>query len=679
MTPSEKPKARQSQLVTTYGVGSLFPAGDQSFMICGTDEWDDKWSPHIEEPRLARSLGVHGFRAPSSGKKSGDVPVVRFPLQHYCPGCRRLDHFWRFDAKTMRCADCARDLTPSRFVACCENGHIEDFPYFQWVHRGTGTVGGEHRMKLESKGASSSLADVVISCSCGVKPYNMDGSFSRGALAEIKRCGGKQPWLPGAADEACDKQLRVLQRGSSNVWFGAVRSSISIPPWSNPNSQFVTKHWPVLEHVPMDTLSAVLPSMIADQPGLTVDGVADVVRQRKGLDEGIPPSDKQLRDEEYRALIDGNDGGAHDAFQCVRVEHDHRLRDLVVQVSKVTRLREVRALEGFSRVTPMPTDTTSPRLSRLSETRLSWLPATEVLGEGIFVRLDERAVARWETGSFAGGREGLLAEALLRRAEESGAPAASPPTARFLGIHSLAHALLQELSLDAGYPVGSLRERVYAEPGQAGLLIYTASSDAAGSLGGLAALADAEFFADVLIGATSRAQWCSHDPVCAESAASGSDGLNIAACHACLLLPETSCEHRNVLLDRLSIVGPPEASWQGLVGGLGGDHLDEPALAVDPREAVTSIRPGLADLLAGATTFEVELLTALVRALPWLPLPTIGSEVLDGIPLSIAWQDRKVTVAVPGLSDEAVRDLEADGWVICAPEIGELTTLLGGA
>ena len=85
MATTDRPKARQSQLVTTYGVGSLYPAGDQSFMVCGTDEWDEKWSPSVEEPRLARSLGVHSFKAPSSGKRSGDVPVVRFPQIHYCP------------------------------------------------------------------------------------------------------------------------------------------------------------------------------------------------------------------------------------------------------------------------------------------------------------------------------------------------------------------------------------------------------------------------------------------------------------------------------------------------------------------------------------------------------------------------------------------------------------------
>ncbi|MET7283835.1 DUF1998 domain-containing protein [Kribbella sp. NPDC005582] len=568
MATAERPKARQSQLVTTYGVGSLFPAGDQSFMICGIDEWDEKWSPPVEEPRLARSLGVHTFRAPSTGKRNGDVPVVRFPTYHYCPQCRRLDRHWKFDAKKMQCPDCLRDLTPSRFVACCENGHIEDFPYFNWAHRGSDVPDGPHRMMLESQGASSSLADIVIRCSCGVPAHDLDGSFGRNALSKIKGCDGKRPWLPDAPDEQCEKPLRALQRGSSNVWFGAVRSSISIPPWSSPTAQFVTKHWAVLEHVPESALAAALPAMIEGRPGLSVEGVVDVVRQRKGLETTTQPSDQDLRDEEYRALIDGNEGGPLDTFQCVPVDVDERVQALVAQVSRANRLREVRALQGFSRVTPMITDTTNPRLARLSETHLQWLPATEVLGEGIFVRLSEDAITTWEEQSLARQRHQLLDQSLQRRAVESGAPIMSAPSARFIAIHSLAHALLQELSLDAGYPIGSLRERIYAEESQAGLLIYTASSDAAGSLGGLAALADEQHFADTLSAALSRAGWCSNDPVCSESGPSGTDGLNLAACHACLLLPETSCEHRNIFLDRVSLVGNIESLTGGLVSSL---------------------------------------------------------------------------------------------------------------
>lgn len=565
------PKARQSQLVTTYGVGSLFPSGDQSFMICGTDEWDETWCAPVEEPRLARSLGVHVFRSPSTGRRKGDVPVIRFPIYHYCPKCRRLDPFWKFDAKRMQCGDCLRDLTPSRFVACCEDGHIEDFPYFQWVHRVAGTGSGkDHRLELESRGTSSSLADIFLRCSCGAEPRSLEGAFSRHALTKIKGCGGRRPWLPAAPDQACEKPLRALQRGSSNVWFAGMRSSISIPPWSGPDAQLVAKHWAVLEHIRPEVLEKTLEDMIASSPqtGLSVEGIIDLIRQRRGLPTTSRPSDQDLREEEYRALIDGNEGSHLDTFQCVEVDVSPAVTSLVQQVSKATRLREVRALYGFSRVTPMATDTIDPQLAKLSEGHRNWLPASEVLGEGIFVRLHEDVVASWEQSSSAIRRQQLLAESLERRASESGAPLVEAPGARFVAIHSIAHALIQELSLEAGYPVGSIRERIYAAPGQAGFLMYTASSDAAGSLGGLARLADEERFSTALLAAVSRAAWCSNDPVCSESGPSGTDGLNLAACHACLLLPETSCEHRNIFLDRVSVVGRFEGEPGEQRGGL---------------------------------------------------------------------------------------------------------------
>lgn len=389
----------------------------------------------------------------------------------------------------------------------------------------------------------------------------------RKALQGIKKCAGKRPWLPGARDESCEKPLRVLQRGSSNVWFGALRSSISIPPWSSPNAQFVTKHWDVLKELPSNLIEQTLPAILSGSPlpGTSVDGVIDVLRQRQGLQANAEPTDAELRDEEYRALIDGHEGGPLDTFQCLTVDVASELRPFVTQVSQASRLREVRALQGFARVTPVATDTTNPSLARLSAAHHSWLPAVEVLGEGIFIRFTENFLKDWERDVFAVGRHAILAASLGRRATESGAPAPEAPAVRFIALHTLAHAILQELSLDAGYPVSSLRERVYGEANQSGILIYTASSDAAGSLGGLAALADERRFADSLGNAISRAGWCTNDPVCSESGPSGSDGLNLAACHACLLLPETSCEHRNIYLDRLMLIGTSSDPTLGLV------------------------------------------------------------------------------------------------------------------
>lgn len=567
----EDTRVRQSQLVSTFGVGAIFPSGDHSYLICGLDEWDERCCSPVEEPRLARSLGVSLFRSPSTGARRGDVPVVRFPEYQYCPECRRLARYWEFDAQTMQCQKCIRELTPSRFVACCENGHLEEFPYFQWVHlRVEGAVtwdeSAEHSLRLDTRGTSSSLGDIVVKCSCGAPPRDLEGAFGRHAVAAVKACGGLRPWLPGAEPETCDKNLRALQRGSANVWFSSIRSSISIPPWSSPNARLVTKLWDSFEVLDDAAVRSVVEAQAAKNRDIDVEATMALVAHRRGVQGGAPPTEGELRAEEYRALVDGNDGGRDDSFQCLAVDVAASLTGVVAQVSKVTRLREVRALSGFSRVTPVA-PAHDPGVG-LSLRHRDWLPAIEVFGEGVFVRLEESLLTEWESGTEATERHTMLANAFAARNSGTEGVPSEVPTPRFLVVHTLAHATLKELSLDAGYPVGALRERVYAEKLQAGFLVYTATSDAAGSLGGLAALAQTERFAEILRTAITRARWCSNDPVCSESGPSGSDGLNLAACHACLLLPETSCEHRNILLDRVAIVGVEGGAVRGMLHGV---------------------------------------------------------------------------------------------------------------
>jgi hypothetical protein len=189
-----------------------------------------------------------------------------------------------------------------------------------------------------------------------------------------------------------------------------------------------------------------------------------------------------------------------------------------------------------------------------------------VLGEGIFLRLDTARLARWET------REDVRARAarINRNYRDSfiGGNADREITPRLLLIHTLAHALIDQFALEAGYPAASLRERLYVSDEMAGLLIYTATTDAAGSLGGVVALARRERLAGSFLEALGRASWCSADPLCIETEAGGLDSLNLAACHACVLLPETSCEESNVLLDRGLLTGTPSQPDLGYFSSL---------------------------------------------------------------------------------------------------------------
>ncbi|MGY1792803.1 DrmB family protein [Geodermatophilus sp. SYSU D00525] len=571
MSPRQVPTARRSQLVTTYGVGALFPAQNESFMVMGLEEWADAGlGPEILEARLARSLRVSSFHAPAAGSDKGrDVPVIRLPEYQFCPECRRLAPIWEFGGWNEHvCKECDADLVPSRFVVCCPRGHIDDFPYHAWLHgSNTGIGSPEHRLRLHALGRSSSLSDIRVSCTCGTTPMSLEGAFAADALRGVRSCSGRRPWLGADSRESCTEVPRTLQRGSSNVWFPVVASAISIPPWSEGVYRLLDRHWSVLAAIPPDAVRATLSGMALPAHQYTLDELTDAVLRRRGETPG--EEDDDLRVGEYKALVAGRrEGKDKQDFVCEPTSVPPSLADQVVQVSRVSRLREVRALRGFTRILPRTHETPDEHVAPLTRNGSFWLPAIEVTGEGVFLRLDGDRLATWESGDFARGRAELLQRIVDQRAADRGLGQQPVVTARDLLLHSLAHALVEQLSLDAGYPSASLRERVFSDGDMAGVLVYTATSDSGGSLGGVAAQSEEGRMQQAVLGAMARLSWCSSDPVCIESVGSGADALNLAACHACLLVPETSCERNNTFLDRATLVGTPENPEAGFFSAL---------------------------------------------------------------------------------------------------------------
>jgi hypothetical protein len=396
----------------------------------------------------------------------------------------------------------------------------------------------------------------------------MEGSFDGQALRGLVTCMGRRPWLGADSREACSEIPRTLQRGSSNVWFPVVRSAISIPPWSEGVYRLLDRHWSVLEAVPEDALRKTLGGMRLPAHGYSVDDLTEAVLRRR--QESTETDDEDdLRPGEYKALVAGRaESSQKQDFVCEPADVSPQLGSWISQVSRVSRLREVRAISGFTRILPLSPENPSIQIAPLSKERSFWLPAMEVIGEGIFIRLDEAALATWEEGEFARGRAALLQQSLDQRSPDQGLAQAPQVTPRELLMHAFAHGLIEQLSLDAGYPSASLRERLYTGDDMAGVLVYTATSDSGGSLGGVAAQSEESRLEAAVLGAVARLSWCSSDPVCIESTGSGADALNLAACHACLLIPETSCERNNTFLDRATLVGTPKAPEAGFFSGL---------------------------------------------------------------------------------------------------------------
>jgi len=549
-------EVRRSQVITTYGVGALVAVGDQSYVVAGIDSWGVV-GPDLHEPRLEKILGVSGFARPPAALKedSENIPVVLFPKYYNCPGdCSRLAPHGHMTAPGKnRCNRCNEKLVPARFVSACTAGHIDDFPWLAWVHGGAIDRDKKHALRLTTSGNTASLAGISIKCTCGASA-TMEGAFHRNALAKVAhvRCQGPRPWL--GDQEECTETPQTLQRGASNVWFSQVRSALSIPPWSEGVFDRLNQHWHILKVMPITALEPTILGLgLSDDRFSPKDLVEAVVRRREAPGDGSD-DEAGLREGEYQALELGQpERSSTQQFVCVPGTLGPTGSRYFDKAMLVKRLREVRALTGFTRLS------SSGGVAPLAAEAPNWLPGMEVMGEGVFLRLDEARLKNWESKREVTTRVDVLSKRYASHCESRKRPVDRTITPRLVLIHTVAHAIINQWSLDCGYPAASLRELLYVSPEMRGLLIYTATSDSAGSLGGVIEQAYPDRLDDAISECIHRAGWCSSDPVCIEARATGADSLNMGACHACVLLPEVSCEERNLFLDRALLVGTPTA------------------------------------------------------------------------------------------------------------------------
>ena len=281
-----------------------------------------------------------------------------------------------------------------------------------------------------------------------------------------------------------------------------------------------------------------------------------------------------LAEEDYRSRMDEwkvlSSGNAH--RPTLVIEQREVPRGIGVSgLSAVGRFREIRVPLGYTRVhatrppsaghvCELPATCGEQGLRRgVADEIVPWLPAHEVFGEGIYIGLDPVVVRSIVTSDAYSAKHldggAALAENPLTVNRLDLKMLAAPA---FALAHTFSHLLIKELAFVAGYSLPSLRERIYVSDDEmrAGILIYTADGDSEGSMGGLVRLAQGELIASLVRRLVARGSWCPQDPICWESSQSGALGLNRSACHGCTIIPETSCAHSNLRLDRRSIVDP---------------------------------------------------------------------------------------------------------------------------
>lgn len=600
---------RRSAAVMTFGPGSVVDfradGAPVSAVSAGLEEWDRSFPPaglanpqRITEPRLQRKLSVGGFRLPpvvdenwrddQGNPDRRTLVAARFPEWLQCPQCDRLAPAGRWSQDPGRayryCAGCTRKTpgqrkvfaVPIRFVMACPKGHLDDFPWHIWVGHKADCKKKEWA-DLYLRSERPGLAGLILSCRECKARRSMDGVFSAQTWRGF-RCRGRRPWL-ATANQTCDCEPRALQRGASNLYFPVIESALSIPPWSDAIQEALGIYWtPIVNAEPEKR--AFFISMLAEgdlapvlrELGLSPEELARHVEERltRFNDDAI----LNIRQEEYRQFVSGTDTRDRDAreFEVRNVPVPERLRPFISRVVRAVRLREVRALKGFTRINP-PGDEDSPDIAAISVGDPGWLPAVEVRGEGIFLAFNQDTLDVWETKNDVAARARSVDDAW--RIEWHRRYGDSDPawriTPRYLLAHSFAHALMRQLTLECGYSTAALRERLYVSDGtdgMAGLLIYTATSDSDGTLGGLQRQGEAHRIERAVEAAIRAMEWCSSDPLCIEGMIAGADGLSLAACHACVLAPETACEQYNRFLDRAALVGLPDAPEVGFFAPL---------------------------------------------------------------------------------------------------------------
>lgn len=585
---------RASQLITTFGSGSIVDMPDYSVIMSSIDKWKP-YSPRLKEFNLQRLLGVSSFKAPFVSEDSNfpkpDVPAYRFPKMHICSTCGYIKPYTFFsnEDSVKKCPTCNHYIVPSRFITACINGHIDEFPYDWWVHRGKKCEkcddNQKPEMKIEFSDKSSGLDSIVIECALCGKKRTMEGCMSKDALAGY-HCRGKRPWMGSFNTDDpkdCSARVRCLQRGASNVYFGQTQSALTIPPWGTRIQNALDDKWDEYIELagengindPRTAAQVMYKKTILNQ-GCTLDQLLTEIERRMAVNLKDEYTPQMLREDEYRMLI-APDQDEED-FKTEHAPVPDILNGYVSDIILLKKLREVVALKGFRRIYPgSPGDDTEDDrwegwnqdgdVVPLSDQPLGWLPAVEMKGEGVFIHLNLDKLDSWNQTHEAYYRDmgARLQKSKMVRCENF-----SP---QYVLLHTLSHLLIRQLSIECGYSGASIKERIYSTypdstQKMAGILLYTSASDTDGSLGGLVrnGLPDAmeKLFRNLL----QEASWCSSDPVCFSSHAQGMDSLNYAACHACALLPETCCEMRNCLLDRTAVIGKFEDRTFGFFGDM---------------------------------------------------------------------------------------------------------------
>jgi hypothetical protein len=575
---------RPSQFVITYGPGTILETRSGPVVIKSMDEMfrlinRDPQQSEIVDPRLSRAElnGARIARLPTNDEMqipvddeiypTGQLPYWALCTRHNpqilynasrgCPLCPPL-------SVSARQEKAGREAI--RFVMACEAGHLDEVNWHLVVH-GPGSACRPDFYRWY--GGGRALRFVELECpQCGVPRANMGQAYGRSWP-----CSCRLPELgPAPRGVRCPRNNgnsgRIMQRGAANLRMTVPVAALTIldMPGRLHNvltDQRILTAASLLQSLGMldqanflRSLGALTPPLPAPTLGLLTgtpwNMLQSALSQLLVWTGGGAPA-RSLQEEEFERLeraatngappVPSAQPGGPPLFEVRRADvrqfpgPSGRVR---FRVTPVSRLRMVFVQKAYQRMDPQGGDEVSTAFSWAGQT---WYPGVALFGEGIFLDLDGAPLPL----------TGLRLAPWQQRFN-----AATPPEPRLHPVHvwwhTLSHRLLQALAVDSGYSSAAIRERVYVTHDAAGntrggLLLYTVQPGGDGTLGGLIALVPR--FDQVLDAALRDLGTCSNDPLCEQAPQMGAEG---AACYSCLLASETSCEHRNLGLDRLLLL-----------------------------------------------------------------------------------------------------------------------------
>ena len=581
---------RRSQLLTTFGPGAMVDLPNHSVLIAGLEYWKgdkervyedrlEKWlrlrlnapelklyAPPVDgaDPTAART-GIDVFQFPTwflgQVEETWTAPDGRiYRTRPMLPWDRLVKGgYLTRDRKV-------KPVVPVRFVQACVKGHIGDIDWYGFVRRDH-SAERTGDLWFDEGGAGNDFAEIYVR---DEKNGNQRRPLSEAMIRDgsvLGRCSGRSPWLGPRVREACDKPNRLLTRSASNAYFSQTVRVIAIPDSEQAIRDAVDRVWEdFLQYC--ESESDVRRERRKEKVLAAIEGFSDAVvwtEIQRRLSKA-PHVEKGIKQAEIETLLGQKAGLGEDRPEGDFYARAHpvgsvppgaegRLDRLVL----VHRLREVSAQIGFTRFDAALPDINGEldldvELAPLSRD-LTWLPANQNRGEGIFLSFSEDAIQEWLKRPAVQARAGQLIAGFEVWRNRKKAETVAFPGLPYIMLHSLAHLMITALSLDCGYSASAISERIYAGAPGHGILLYTGTPGSEGSLGGLVEMG--KNIGRTLARALELGRLCSNDPVCAQHDPADPHEerfLHGAACHGCLLIAETSCERRNELLDRALVV-----------------------------------------------------------------------------------------------------------------------------